>query len=213
MSDTNNLVLVKDVRVVFPNLIEPKPVMRNGKPVGDPKYSLTLLIEDEQVLKELKNKMAAAAKAKWPGRNLAEDIKFNRFNWPLIPGSKAKATAEAKGKNGEFYEGCTVLKSDSKFAPGLLDENKQEINPSAPFAGRAFYNGVYCHVEISVVAYDGVSGGSDGVKAYLQNVMKSRDGEKLIGRSVTDAFAGISGGESDYDPTGGEDPDDDEIPF
>lgn len=205
-----NEIRLEDVRIVFPNLIEAKPVMRNGKAVGDPKYSVTHLLTEDQA-KRAAGVLVAAAKAKWPNRDIKADIKSNEFNWPLVPGSKAKAAAEKKDKNGDFYEGATVLKADTKYPPMLVDEAKQEVDPRNPGADKVFYSGCYTHVVLAAHAYDGVSGGSDGVKVYLQAVMKAGDGERLIGRTASDVFAGIEGGASDEDPTGGVA--DDDIPF
>lgn len=203
MDASENRLILKNVRVVFPNLLEPKPVMRNGRAVGEPVYSITLLLDQEHV-DEAKPIAVKVAKEKWPSRNFGEDIATGQFNWPFKDGNKVKADAEKKGKNGDFYADKTVLKASSKFPPGLLDEKKRVVDPNVPFSKNLFYSGCYCHVEIAFNAYDGVSGGADGVKVYLQNVMKAGDGERLIGRSVQDVFAGIEGGASDEDPTGAE---------
>jgi len=211
MEDTT--IVLRNARLVFPNLAEPKPVMRNGRAVGDPKYSVTVLLDDEQQT-EVARELAKAIRAKWPGRNIREDVQYNRLHWPIVSEQQAKSSAEQRGKDGRIYEGYSLLKADSKFPPMLYDGRKQ-LDPARPDAARIFYSGCYANVQLNVSAYDGVSGGKDGVKTYLQAVVKTKDGDRLIGGGVRDeVFAGVEGGESDYDPTGGASGVlDDEIPF
>lgn len=192
-------------RVVFPNFFTPKPVMKNGKPVGDPLYGCEMLFdadnlgpEDAERFKNLKATAVRVVKEKWPGRDLKE-VRF-----PFRDGDKEAERLAKLGKNGDFYRGMVALKSNSKFAPQVVDIDRQEIIDE-----KRVYSGCYCYAEVNFVAYDGVNGGQDGVKAYLNMVMKAKDGERLMGRSASDVFAGVAGGESNEDPTAA----DDDIPF
>lgn len=190
-------IVVGPFRGVFPNVFEPKPVKKNGKPVGDPIYSITALFESGDVA-PLKAKVVEVARAKWGSRELRE------LRMPFLRGETEKQKAEKNGKDGSFYEGMIVVKASSMYAPGVVGPDRQEvINPSD------IYSGAYYYAEFNVVAYDGVSGGQDGVKCYFNFLMKSKDGPRVAGRTAADVFAGISGGTSDYDPTA----DDDMIPF
>lgn len=207
MSEDRTVVLT-NVRLLFTQLLEPKPVMRNGKPVGEPKYSVTILLDEGQE-KQVKAALLAAAKEKWPGRDLKADVEAKEFNWPVKSEAQAKAEAEKKDKNGDVYDGYSSVKADSQYAPELY-YGRTKVDPNMPGAARVFYSGVYANVQLNANAYEGVSGGSDGVKFYLQAVVKTKDGERLIGGGTRDeVFAGVDGGESDEDPTAGAD----DIPF
>lgn len=197
-------IVTPEGRLVFPQLFEPKPIKRNGKEVGDPIYSCSFLFAPEQI-EDLKKKALDVARAKWGGRNFNDEVKAGTFKLPFSTGAKEKAKADAKGKDGLFYEGTIVLKTKSKYRPGVVDDKKQEIiDPNK------VYSGCYGYAEVNFVAYEGVSGGSDGVTAYLNFVLKSRDGDRLAGRTAADVFSGIEGGSSDYNPV---EAGDDEIPF
>lgn len=193
-------IVVGPFRGVFPTLFEPKPVKINGKAVGDPVYGLTMLF-DPGDLEPLKAKAIEVAQQTWPGRSLKE------LRFPFVRGEVEKAKAEKKGKDGSFYEGKVVVKASSKFQPGIVGPDRNPIvNPSDVYSGAFFY------AEVNVVAYTDPRGEQDGVKCYLNFVMKFKDGSRIAGRSAADVFAGISGGTSDYDPTA-DDGGDDEIPF
>jgi hypothetical protein len=192
-------------RMLFPNLFEARAVQRNGKDTGEAKYSLAMLFDaSEQAdgIKQMKHLAAKVAKERWPNRDLGE------LTFPFKDGAKEKQKAESKNKNGDFYEGMVVLKAASKFQPGVVGPNKQEIMDT-----KQIYSGCYGYAEINFVAYDGVGANPDGVTAYLNFVMKAKDGDKLVGRSAADAFAGIEGSVSSEDPTAGQEDLDDEIPF
>jgi hypothetical protein len=193
-------IVVGPFRGAFPNVFEPKPIKINGKIVGAPVYSILMLF-DPSDLEPLKAKATEVAKQTWPGRSLKE-LKF-----PFTRGEVEKAKAERKDKDGSFYEGKVVVKASSQFQPGIVGPDRQEIvNPSE------IYSGAYYYAEVNAVAYTDPDArrGEDGVKCYLNFLMKYKDGNRIAGRTAADVFAGISGGTSDYDPTGGMD---DDIPF
>lgn len=209
----NALVLTEECRFLFPNLFEKKRVKRNGKEVGEPKFSLCMLLVPGTE-KKLQAAALAVAKAKWPSRDVIASIKSGDIRWPFIPGARVKASLEKKATDagrefkGDYYDNVIVLKSDTTFDVGVIGPNKQDIvNP------KDVYSGCYGYVELKASAYDGVDGGKDGLKFYLNNVMKSRDGEKIAGRTVADAFAGVQAQETgdDLSAPGGDF--DDEISF
>ena len=188
-SNPNDLIITPEFRMVFPQLFEPKPVVVKGKEVGDPIYSLLMMFEPSAI-KPVKEKAAEVARQKWPNRDLTE------LNMPFQSGDEQAKNAAAKDKDGSFFEGMQLLKTKSKFQPGVVGPNKQEILNASDI-----YSGCYGYAEVNFVSYDGISNNPDGVTAYLNHVMKSRDGERLAGRTAKDVFSGIEGGESDYDPT------------
>lgn len=195
----NAIVVSPEFRMVFPNLFEPKAIKINGKPTGEPRYDLTMLFEPGPDFDTLKTAAVGVAKAKWPNRDLKE------LRFPFKGGDTMAAKSASRGKDGDFYKGKIVLSASSKFKPGVVDANKQDILDTSKV-----YSGCWGYAELNFVAYDGVSGGQDGVKAYVNFVMKSRDDDRIAGRDAKSVFAGIQGGQTDYDPSAGLD---DEIAF
>lgn len=216
------ITLIPEARLIFPDLFEAKAFQRNGKPQGEPKFGGTFLIPLDSTLKDgsgrviidvsgLKEVAVKVARLKWPGRDLS-DLRF-----PFKDGDKEAvrigAKREAAGKKGssDFYSGNLVLKATSKFQPAVLGGNeKQPIIDASKV-----YSGVIVTAEINFTAYDGVDGGQDGIKAYLNSVLVLRDGDRIAGRDASQSFSGIGGGESTYDPTSNYSPADpaNEIPF
>ena len=204
------IITTPEFRMAFPRLFKPEPFMRNGKPVGDPVYSMLMLIpleaptteasQNANTLADVQRKALTVAKAKWPNRDLRADINGGKFNWPFVPGAVAAAKARDKGKDGDAYDGTMTLKTSTKFKPQVVGPDKAAI-----LNEDTIYSGAWGHAEIKLWAYDGVSGGPDGVKAYLNFVMKSRDDDRIFGRTAEQAFAGIKGGVSQVDPTAGMD--------
>ncbi len=199
-SNKSEIVVTPGFRMVWPNLFEPRAFMRDGKPTGEPKYSLTMLFDPEDI-SGLKQVAAKVAQAQWPGRDLKE-LKFPFKNGNALAKKKADA-----GKDGSFYEGKVVVKTSAKFAPVVADMKRKEI-----LDPKRVYSGAYGYAELNFVAYPGVGGGQDGVTCYVNFVMISdRKGDRIAGRNIEDVFAGIDG--SDVNTDVGGDALDDEIPF
>lgn len=220
--------LTEPVVSTFPNLLEAKSVMKNGKPTGDPKYSHNYEFEPTSAdLAMLKAEALKVAKAKWPGRAVGKESatrddagnpKQPTFVFPFSSGDILADKAKAKGKDREFSRGKVVLTARSKYQPRLsFIENgaiKDLDGPAIDAIGkRVFYNGVLCLAQVNFVAYEGVGTNPDGVTAYLNMVVSTNTGPKLSGgASAAEVFKGYVGSNVDEDPTGGVDIDD-EIPF
>ena len=188
---------------LYVNLFEPRAFMQNGKPKGDPVYSLTHLfdIEAEGVAEGLKEAKAMALKAcqdEWLGRDCIAAIKAGEISWPFKDGNALKLKRENQAKNGDAYEGMQVLKSDSKNAPGVCDTSRQDI-----IDPKQIYDGMIVRTEVNFKA--GNTNG-DYVKAYLNFVMKVAKGTKIGGRTAASVFDGIEENTT-IDDVG------DEIPF
>lgn len=196
----NELYVTPEAIVVFPHFFEAKPVVINGQPQGEPMYSCSLLFDPEDV-KEMKRVAVKLAQQKWPGRDL------RTLSFPFKDGNELADQQAQKGREAEFYRGKVVVKCSSKYAPQVLQPNKQEmINPSD------MYSGCVIRVEVNLKTF--TAGVNEGVKAYLNHVLKVRDGERLTGRSAQDAFAGVQVQETNEDPTAGAgDALDDDLPF
>lgn len=204
--------LIKPQLASFLNLDEPRKVKRNGKEVGEAKYSLNIeLLPDSEDLKAIRAKIVAQARAKWPSLNVGEAIKSGALVVPLEDGDKIADKQKAKGKAREWSRGRQVLTARTQNAPGIgiitggtivqLDSKAEVVARKAAF----FYTGVDVLAELDFVAYDAVDdAGKPGVTCYLNSVVSLGKGEKLIkGRDLKEAFSGYVGLDSAEDPTGG----------
>lgn len=195
---TGELVVSPRMIFVFPNLFVPKAFERNGKPTGEPVYGFTGLIKPtDPDLAKLKGALKKAAEAAWPGRNLGE------LQFPLKDGDKEADRLVAKGKSEEqvaFYRGHVVVKASSKYPPGIVDAKRENILDKS-----LIHSGVEGWAELNCVPYDAIQDGAkDGVTCYFNFVMRANGAFKRIaGRDANSAFAGIDGGTSATDPTGG----------
>ncbi len=199
-----HITTTPEFRMGWPRLFKPEAF--KGK--GDLKFSVMMLMpitapkqENVPTLPDLQRKFLEIAQAEWPGRDIRADIAAGRFNWPFVPGAKKQAEAAAKGQDGAVWEGMMILRADTLHKPQIVGPDKLQLLDEA-----AIYSGAWGYAEIAIKAYPAVgANGTDGVKGYLQFVMKSRDDERIFGRTAEQAFAGISGGVSQVDPTEGMD--------
>lgn len=195
------------VRGVYLNVFDPKPFKKNGKEVGEPKFSITLMIPpDYSDLPGLKGKIAEAARSKWSTRALSE-LKF-----PLGSGDKAAEKAKARGKNRDFMKGLLVLTARSKYPPTLSVLEGGKIITLESDALKAkykskFYSGCFVAASVNFVPYD-ADDGDDGVTAYIQSLLWVKDGERIGGRDQDEVFKSYMGTTTAEDPLG-----DDDIPF
>lgn len=224
MSEAKNegtkVALTQPVVSTFPNLDKPRAVERNGKPTGEPKYSLNAEFDPaSQDFAAFKAACIAAARAKWPGRDIAADYKAGNFKMPWTNGDKLADKAKLKGKDREFSRGKIVVTSRSKFQPILSVVQNGKITDIDGEAGaqlirKVFYNGTEVLAEFNLQAYDAVDDtGKDGVTAYLNRVLSLNRGARLSGgQSSAEVFKSYIGAATDEDPTAGDDLDA-EIPF
>jgi len=192
-----------EARLAYLNLFEPKAYMRNGKAMGEPKFSLMMLFARNEI-EELKTLALKAARAEWPGAK-ATDV-----SWPFKNGDTEADRLIAKGKTEaqvEFMRGHILVKASSKYAPEVVDANRKPI-----VSKDAVWSGCYGHVAGVFNPYQS-DDGKFGVGLYFDKVLVSRKGDRIAGggRSAADVFAGVKGGTSNVDPTAGLD--DDDIPF
>lgn len=204
--------LTKPVILDHPNLFEARAIGPKGREQGKPKYSANFIFPaDHPDLKGLVAKAKEVAQARWPGRELAS-LKF-----PFSKGEKLAEKAKAKGKDGEYLRGNTVISSRSQYEPRLsVIENKKLIElegPARVAAKSKFYRGVEVLAQFNFVAYEGVGENPDGVTAYLNMICSLNQGKRMAGgQSAAEVFKGYAGVVSQEDPTAGSE-DDDEIPF
>lgn len=91
---------------------------------------------------------------------------------------------EIEEKYGNF-RGKVMVNAASKFAPGILGPDKQDILDK-----KDFYNG--CFARAAITAYGWEYQGKKGVSFNLNNLIKVGDGERFGGAvAATDDFAEI----------------------
>ncbi len=207
--------LTQPVVMSFPQLLEPKAFIENGKAKGEPKYSANLNFHaDSADLAALKQLAAKLARAKWPDKPFVlttqEGIKIHQILFPFTAGDKLADARKEKGKDdGEYMRGKVIIAARSKYEPRLSYlENGKIIDLETEMAKQAakgrFYPGVEVLAQLNLVPYDAVgSNGKPGVTAYLNMVLSTGKGARISGgQTASEAFKGYVGAVSAENPMG-----------
>lgn len=193
--------------ITFANFAEAKAVTKGSKP----KFSCNVeLPEDHPDVAPIKALIARVAREASPG------VDLGAIHKPLGSGDRLADKAKAKGKDREFSRGKLVLTARSDYRPGLSYlENGRLVDIEDETAIKArerdtFYSGALVLAEVEFVWYDAVGeNGTPGVTAYLNKVLSTKKGERLMGQrqSAAETFKGYVGLASTEDlseETGGE---------
>ncbi len=178
--EVSTKVITGEVRFSYANVWEPKSI--NG---GDEKYSVSLLIpkSDKKTLNAINKAIEAAKQAgisKFGGKIPAN------LKTPLRDG-------DIDREDDETYAGHYFVNANANTKPGIVYKNGQPIIDSTEF-----YSGCYGHASVTFYAFN--SNGNRGIACGLNNLMKTRDGESLGGRSrAEDDFAGMINEDDDED--------------
>ena len=179
MENQETKVITGEVRFSYLKVWEPESINDS-----DPKYSVSILIPktDTQTIKAI-NKAIEAAKqagiAKFGGK-IPPVMKL-----PLRDGDQERP-------DDENYAGCYFVNANCKNQPGLVYKNGQRIIDSTEL-----YSGCYGRASINFYAFN--SNGNKGIACGLNNLMKTRDGDPLGGRSrAEDDFAGCFEDDDDF---------------
>lgn len=166
-------IMLKNVRLAFPNLFQPSTV--NGE--GDPKYGATfLLAADHPQVAEIRAAMIQVAKDKWGAK--AADI-FKSIE-------KADKLALRDGDSKANYDGFPgnlfVASSAQQSArPTVIDAGKAPLTErdGKPYAG------CYVNASLDFWAQDNKYG--KRINAQLRGVQFVRDGEAFAAGRPADA--------------------------
>lgn len=167
MATTVKLV-IGEVRFSYLHVFEPWAANESDTK----NYTATLLIPKsdkalvEKINKAIQEAYNLSVTEKWGGKKplLAKVT-------PLRDGDEPKDDGEDRG---EAYHGCYFLNAKSRQQPGVVDKSRQPILDS-----EEFYSGCYGYASI---AFGGFSNnGNTGISVYLNNLLKSRDGQPLGG--------------------------------
>ncbi len=171
MTNQETKVITGEVRFSYLNVWEPKKIDDDS----EPKYSVSLLIpkSDTATIKAI-NKAVEAAKqngiTKFGGKIPA------KLKLPLRDGDEDR-------EDDPIYAGHYFINATCKTQPGLVYKNGQRIIDSTEL-----YSGCYGRASVTFYAFN--TSGNRGIACGLNNLMKTRDGEPLGGRSkAEDDFA------------------------
>lgn len=177
-------VMIGLARFSYANLFKARAVNEGDKEA----YSVTLLIpkSDKGMIKKIEDAVMFAAnegkKAKFEGKD-PKDIP--KFKWPLHDGDEEKPGEPA-------YEGMMFINCRNERKPGVL-VRKDGTNIEA--TEEDVYSGSYGYATVMFFAFNKKG---KGIGASLQNVLKTKDGERLAGGPSAEAdFAEFS--EEDID--------------
>jgi hypothetical protein len=215
-NNSENYELTAPAIALYPNLLEAKKVKKNGREVGDAKYSLNIALAlDHPDLLPMKKLCAKLALEKWPGRNLRlqapdPDALMFPFTDGTILADKAKAKVDARAdgaKLAEFNRGFIVIPCRSKFQPAM----ECFINGKATILDTPelrqlhkdkFFMGAECFVRLNFLAYDRADErGADGVTARLNMVSVTGKGTRIGGLPAASMLGSAQGHATMEDPT------------
>lgn len=179
-------VLTGEVRASYANVWVPQAIEGSA----DKKYSISLLIKktDKVTIAAVKAAIEAAAlegvEKTWKGARPAL-AKFPKMN-PLRDGDEEKP-------GDPVYAGHYFLNATSKTKPGIIGPDKTEIMNQEDF-----FSGCFCRASVNFFAFD--QKGNKGVGVGLNNLMKTKDGERLGGKQSAEAdFADVDAIAEDED--------------
>lgn len=201
-------VMTTEFRVSHPHVFKPSQMMQNGKPVGEPSYSIEMLFDKKTTdLSMIKKPIHAAIVEKWGP---------NKADWPQGLSLPYRDGDKPHGKKREVkkeHQGMWVVKASSKAeysAPHVVGRDPNVALEDE----KDFYAGCYARAELKAFAYTFAD--KDGVKFVLNGVQKIRDGKPFGGKKAANEMFGVIAGDSGEGFDFGEDNDeiaDDEETF
>lgn len=175
-------VLLKGVRLSFPDLFVAKPF----KPDDEPKFKGTFLIEKEDVqCKAVEAAIKEVATEKW-GAKADAVLKSIRGN----PNKFCYQDGDTKDYDG--YAGMMALSSGSKARPLVIDRDKTQLVEAD---GRP-YAGCYVNASVEIFAY---TNSGNGIAAALKGVQFVKNGDAFGGGAPAspDEFEDLAVDETD----------------
>lgn len=175
-------ILLKDVRLAFPNLFQAVQVQGQG----DPKFGATLILSaDHPQLAEIQAKMKAVAKEKWAAKADATFKMIEKQDRLALHDGDMKPNYD--GFAGNFFISATAQEN---AAPTVIDRDR---SPLSKTSGRP-YAGCFVNASIELWAQDNKFG--QRINAQLRGVQFFRDGDAFsAGRPAdSDEFDDVSEG-------------------
>lgn len=170
-------VITPEFRGSFVNVMEAKAYSADQ----DPKYSMTIAIpKDDKFWKELNAEIKAVCIKKWN----EVPKKYKTF---------FKDGDEEEEKYG--FKGMTVFTASNKQKPGIVVKNDKG-DLVEPMNNDEIYSGAYYRASLRPYAYEYQN--SKGVAISLDNVMKTKEGERFGSKtSAAEDFSDFAEGDWD----------------
>lgn len=165
-------VITNEARMSYAHVFEPHAIDGN-----DPKYSVSVLIpkDDEEAI-QLINEAIEAAKEEGRTKKWGGKIPMN-LKLPLRDGDEERPDDEAYAGH-YFFNATSSNKPQVVKFTGQRDKNGKPIFAEIEDEDE-FYSG--CFAKVSVNFYPFNANGNKGIAAGLNNLLKTRDGERLAG--------------------------------
>lgn len=166
-------ILLKDVRLAFPNLFEPTTVAGEGKP----RYSATLLFPvDHPQLADIETKIDALAKDKW--REKAAGILAGLYKTGKVALHDGDEKAQYDGFSGNMF---VAAASQENAPPTVIDQARNALSAKSgkPYAG--------CYVNASLEFWVQDNQWGKRVNCTLRGVQFLRDGDSFSAGRPADA--------------------------
>lgn len=158
-------LMLRNVRIAFPTLFEPKTV--NGE--GEPRFSATFIIpKNHPQIAEVNKVIDSVAAEKWKDKATAK-IKQARVK-DRVCLHDGDLKAEYEGFTSHYY-----ISANNKTRPLVLDSDK---SPLIAADGKP-YAGCYVNAQIDIWAQDNTYG--VGINASLSGVQFYKDGDAFSG--------------------------------
>lgn len=175
-------VILKDVRLAFPQIWTPKPFP--GQKDAVPKFNCALLFpKDHPAFKDVMEAIVSVTKEARPKdwEDFLASIKGNANKMCFIDGNTKKSN--------DGYEGNYALSAGSKTRPTIVDRDK---TPLVEADGRP-YGGCYVTAIVDVWCQTKTY---PGVRCTLQGLQFQRDGDAFSGSAPADVdeFGDLSDG-------------------
>ena len=174
-------VFLRDCRISFPALDEPKQQMMGG----DPKYEVTaLMAPDSEACKQLKAAVIQVAR---------EGFGQQADRMLATPGFSPVRSGDDREKIPAGYAGMVYVTAKSKQRPDLRDSNPQIIITDPREIKEKFVGGYHCNIYVEVYSYQ--------AKAPTGAVIKSGIATMLLGvqfAAYDHPFGGVHLTATDY---------------
>ena len=189
-NQTNTKCLIGEARMNWPRVFEPEAF--NG---GEPKYNVTLTFPKSNT------KLLATIEAAI--QECAEKARTTMFGGKLPKNFELPNIKDGDNDyDGDGYPDQWVIKASSKFKPEVVKKMKvagqsQFVQITDP---EEFYGGCFGYASVTFRAYS--TDVKKGISCQLDNLLKTRDGERFGGSGATAAtdFAGVNIPDFEEDP-------------
>lgn len=170
----DDVVVLKNVRLSFPHLFEPRASIENGPK----KYRAAFLMDPEtdsgkENIKKLKAAIDNACLGIWKTKEKADKIRA-RLDSDRSGLREGDDCANTEGDVYVGYEGMMVISATNGRKPKVLRRDKSHIDSTE---AAEIYAGCYVNAVVSIWATNQEKHGGNGIFATLEIVQFSKHGE------------------------------------